>query len=99
PPRLNRYEPTQIAIQLSMIVVITSLVPANAFSAPAIAAHAAPAAHAPASAKTMWTKPAIPLTEVPIQTATNEPTRYWPWPPMLNRAQRHANATASPTRL
>jgi hypothetical protein len=25
--------------------------------------------------------------------------RYWPLPPMLNRPQRNANATASPTRI
>ena len=27
------------------------------------------------------------------------PTRYWPWPPMLNRPQRNANATASAVRI
>ena len=27
------------------------------------------------------------------------PTRYWPWPPMLNRPQRNANATARPVRI
>ena len=35
--------PTQIAIQLSMIVEITSLAPTVAFSRPAMPAHAAPA--------------------------------------------------------
>ena len=24
---------------------------------------------------------------------------YWPWPPMLNRPQRNANATARPVRI
>jgi hypothetical protein len=27
------------------------------------------------------------------------PTMYWPWPPMLNRPQRKANATARPVRI
>ena len=27
------------------------------------------------------------------------PTRYWPWPPMLNMPQRNANATARPVRI
>ena len=35
----------------------------------------------------------------PTQTAMIAPARYWPWPPMLNRPQRNANATASPTRI
>ena len=30
------------------------------------------------------------------ETATIEPARYWPWPPMLKRPQRNANATARP---
>ena len=41
PPRPNTQTPTQIAVQLSMIVVITSLVPATAFSRPAMPAHTA----------------------------------------------------------
>ena len=35
----------------------------------------------------------------PIQTASTAPTMYWPWPPMLNRPQRNANATARPVRI
>ena len=35
----------------------------------------------------------------PTQTATSAPTKYWPWPPMLNRPQRKANATARPVRI
>ena len=27
------------------------------------------------------------------------PTKYWPWPPMLNIPQRNANATARPVRI
>ena len=40
-----------------------------------------------------------PDIEEPIQTAKNEPTRYCPWPPMLNMPQRNANATARPVRI
>ncbi len=42
--------PTQIAIQLSMIVEITSCAPTVAFRKPAIPAHAAPASVAPPTA-------------------------------------------------
>ncbi len=42
---------------------------------------------------------ASPSNDEPTQTAANEPTRYWPWPPMLNRPQRNANATARPVRI
>ena len=43
PPEPKRYEPTQIAIQLSMIVVITSWAPTVALRKPAIPAQIAPA--------------------------------------------------------
>ena len=43
PPSPTRYVPTQIAIQLSMIVVITSWAPTVAFRKPAIPAQIAPA--------------------------------------------------------
>ena len=32
----------------------------------------------------------------PSHTAAYTPTRYWPWPPMLNIPQRNAKATARP---
>ena len=59
PLRLTSQTPTQSAIQLSMIVVITSLAPVVAFSRPAIPPHTAPAAHAPSIARTMCGKPGI----------------------------------------
>ena len=31
--------------------------------------------------------------------AARRPTMYWPWPPMLKRPQRKANATARPVRI
>ena len=41
----------------------------------------------------------MPLNDEPIQTASTAPTMYWPWPPMLKRPQRNANATARPVRI
>ena len=41
----------------------------------------------------------MPAKDEPIQTATMAPTMYWPWPPMLKRPQRKANATARPVRI
>ena len=40
-----------------------------------------------------------PANEEPSQTAAIAPTVYWPWPPMLKRPQRNANATARPVRI
>ena len=99
PPIPKRNCPTQIAIQLSMIVVITSCAPTVAFRNPAIPAHAAPAIIATTIATTTWTNGFSPDMDEPIQTAKNEPTRYCPWPPMLNMPQRKANATARPVRI
>ena len=82
-----------------MIVVITSLAPVVACSRPAIPPHSAPPAPPPTIASTMCSRPGSPSSDEPIQTATIEPTMYWPWPPMLNRPARNANATASPTRI
>jgi hypothetical protein len=99
PPRPNRNTPIQIAIQLSMIVEITSLAPVVARSRPAIPPHAAPAAHAASMHRTMCSRLGIPENDEPTQTAANVPTRYCPWPPMLNRPQRNANATARPVSI
>ena len=99
PPSPNSHTPTQSAIQLSMIVEITSLVPVVAFNRPAIAAHAAPAAQAASMQITMCRTDGMPSNEEPTHTAANVPTRYWPWPPMLNNPQRNANATARPVRI
>ncbi len=85
-----------MAIQLSMIVEITSLAPVVAFRTPAIPAHAPPARAAATIANRMWSTGSIPANEEPTQTATIPPTVYWPWPPMLNMPARNANATARP---
>src|SRR3954454_797867 len=95
----NRYTPTQTAIQLSMIVVITSLVPVVAFRRPAIPAHAAPAAQAATSASSAWGTCGTCANDDPTQTAAIAPVWYLPWPPMLNIPQQNANATASPVRI
>ena len=82
-----------------MIVEITSLVPAIAFSAPAMPAHTAAREQPPRMHSTMCGNAGMPLNDEPIQTARIEPMMYWPWPPMLNRPQRNANATARPVRI
>jgi hypothetical protein len=38
----------------------------------------------------------MPENSEPTHTATIAPTVYWPWPPILNKPARNANATASP---
>ena len=63
-----------------------------------------PAMSAPASVPITTPTPTcgyglMPSNEEPIHTARIAPARYWPWPPMLNRPQRKANATARPTRM
>ena len=99
PPSPNRNAPVQIATQLSMIVEITSCAPATAFSRPASAPHAAPARQAAIIASRMWGTAGMLANEEPTQTAKYVPTRYCPWPPMLNSPQRNAKATARPVRI
>ena len=82
-----------------MIVVITSCAPTVAFRNPAIPAQTAPAAAATVIPSRMCAGRAMFTKETPIQLAQISPTRYWPLPPMLNRPQRKANATARPTRI
>src|SRR3954471_11207240 len=67
PPSPNSHTPTQIAIQLSMIVEITSLAPTVAFSTPAIPAHAAPAAQASTITRMTCSTCGIPLNLDPNQ--------------------------------
>ena len=69
PFRLTSQTPTQSAIQLSMIVVITSLAPVVAFSRPAMPPHSAPPAHAPSMQITMCGNAAIESNDEPSQTA------------------------------
>ena len=101
PPTPKRYEPTQITIQLSMIVVITSCAPTVPLRKPAMPASTAPATMAPRTVTMMSAKPGRPTafgSSVAISTAAIEPARYWPWPPMLKRPHRNAKATARPVR-
>mgnify|MGYP003694283963 CR=1 FL=1 len=58
------------AIQLSMIVVITSWAPVVAFRKPAIPAQIAPAAAAPTTASRMCGGLVMLTKEMPIQLAT-----------------------------
>src|SRR6266851_132600 len=99
PPCPNRYEPTQIEIQLSMIVEITSCAPTVAFRIPAMPAYTAPAS-APTTRHKVTCRNGLRLeNDEPSQTAKIVPARYWPCPPMLNIPQRNANATARPVRM
>ena len=68
PPWPKAQLPIQYAIQLSMIVVITSWAPTVAFRKPAIPAQAAPASAARAIATTMCSLPPRPAHEEPTQT-------------------------------
>ena len=99
PPRPKRKLPTQYAIQLSMIVVITSCAPTVAFRKPATAAMPAPASIASAIARKTCGPLAMPAHDEPTHTETIAPVMYWPWPPMLKRPQRNANATARPVQM
>jgi hypothetical protein len=99
PPWPKRYEPTQTAIQLSMIVEITSCAPTVALRMPATPAQTAPASVATTVARTMWSSGFISGNDEPTHTAKIAPTKYWPCPPMLNIPQRNAKATASPVRM
>ena len=73
-----------------------SLVLNHAFSAPTIAAHAAPAK---TPARIMIGITALPR-DAPQASPTPEaamvPMKYCPWPPMLNTPIRNAVAAASP---
>ncbi len=51
------------------------------------------------SASRMWTTQVGRGKDEPTQTPAIAPTMYWPWPPMLKRPQRKANATARPVRM
>ena len=94
--------PTQITIQLSMIVVITSWAPTVALRKPAIPASQRPGEHRGDDRTRMSVSSSGRSTRLASSVATrprrSSPTRYWPWPPMLNSPQRKANATARPVR-
>jgi hypothetical protein len=99
PSNPKKYEPTQMTIQLSMIVEITSWAPTVALRIPAMPAMAPPAT-IPATRQTrMRGSPGMSTTLVSspaTRTAVIEPARYWPWPPMLKSPHRNAKATARP---
>ena len=46
----------------------------------------------------MCRKPGNCGSDEPTQRPMIDPTRYWPWPPILNIPQRNANETASPVK-
>ena len=97
----TRYVPTQYAIQLSMIVVITSCAPTVAFRKPAIPRpeRARDASPDDDRERTRAGCPAGSPRSCRPRRPRSRPSMYWPWPPMLNIPQRKANATASPVRI
>ena len=99
PPSPNRNGPTQIAIQLSMIVEITSWALRPWLSeTPRCRPTPRRRAWRSTIASVMCRNGFNPSNDEPIHTAQMLPTMYWPWPPMLKRPQRNANATARPVR-
>jgi hypothetical protein len=75
------------------------LAPTVAFRKPAMPAQNAPARQAATMASTTCKSAGMPANDEPTQIAAIDPTMYCPWPPMLNRPARKANATARPTRM
>ena len=73
PPSENSQMPTQTAIQLSMIVLITSCAPVVALSNPAMPAQTAPAAQAATIASRMWRKLGMSANDEPTHTAAIGP--------------------------
>ena len=78
---------------------MTSWAPTVAFRKPAIPAHSAPASVAAPMPISTCGRVDMSANDEPIQIAVKRPTKYWPWPPMLNIPQRNANATARPVRM
>ena len=99
PPTPKRYEPTQMTIQFSMIVVITSCAPTVALQEPGDARERGAGEHRREDRRRMSRTPGRSTCSgicVATRTAAIEPARYWPCPPMLKSPQRKAKATASP---
>ena len=95
----KRYDATQMTIQFSMIVVITSWAPTVPFRKPAIPATSAPASIPPTIETTISRRRGRSTRSgisVAMRMAAVDPAMYWPCPPMLKRPQRNANATARP---
>ena len=65
----KKYVPVQIAIQLSMIVEITSWAPVVAFRNPAIPPQTAPTAIAATTQRKMCSAPGMPAQYEPMITA------------------------------
>ncbi len=72
-----------VAMELSMIVEITSLTPRHTFKIAAMAAHAAPTATATTMMNVTCTT-GVNDTAAPAAAASTAAMRYWPSTPMLN---------------
>ena len=84
-----------MAMALSMIVEITSLMPRLTFNTPATPEYAAPTV-IPTSRIKATCSGAGNRTTPPTSAATKAASRYWPSTPMLNRFMRNPIAAAMP---
>ena len=85
------------AIELSMIVEMTSLTPRVVLRMPASPAYSAPTTIATTMMTRMW-RTCGRLMRPPICAANKKATRYWPSTPMLNRFMRNPIAAATADR-
>ena len=91
---LKRKSRTARAIELSMIVEITSLTPRFTFNSAAMEAHAAALPMATARMRITWST-AGRVNAAPTTAANRVATLYWPSTPMLNRFILNPMATAT----
>ena len=89
------YPRPSVAIELSMIVTITSFAPVFAFKTPAMPPYRPPAIIATRRATSVCTTGGR-FTAKPTHTAASAPTMIWPLPPMLNRPARKPSAKPRP---
>ncbi|MBA7580079.1 hypothetical protein ES708_21965 [subsurface metagenome] len=81
------------------MVIITSCTPILAFNIPGTAAHRAPPAAAARMHRGISIKAGKLVKVNPTQVARKLPIYTCPSPPMLNKPQRKAKATANPVNI
>jgi hypothetical protein len=82
-----------------MMVVMTTWLPRRACSQPGMAAHSAPQAAAAAMAIGRTAQSGQSPSARQTSPVPSPPRIAWPSPPMLNRPQWKATATASPVKM
>ena len=85
PPSSTRYCPPKIAIQFSMIVVITSWAPTSRAGTRRSLPTPCRRGSRRRCPSTTYSGRGRPCRCVPTKSAAMKPTQYWPWPPMLKR--------------